>query len=137
MLRIVGEVASMGSSGEIRNAAGLTDAEIHVLRGRLERMRDELRARLAHEAAVSRQSEPLVEPVEAAEQTREQDDAILFAAHDRARLHEVEHALDKMSNGLYGLSEVSGEPISYERLLAVPWARHDSDEDTYAGAETP
>jgi DnaK suppressor protein len=126
----------MGSSGQIRNAAGLSDEQLRVLRGRLERMRAELTARLAREGAVSRESEPLVEPVEAAEQTREQDDAILFAAHDRARLREVEHALAKLANGLYGLSEVSGEPISYERLLAVPWARHDSDEDI-RGAESP
>jgi DnaK suppressor protein len=127
----------MGSSGQIRNAAGLTDEQIHVLRGRLERMREELSARLTHEATVSRESEPLAEPMDAAEQTREQDDAILLASHDRARLGEVEHALAKMSNGLYGLSEVSGEAISYERLLAVPWARHDSDEDIHAGAESP
>jgi DnaK suppressor protein len=127
----------MGSSGKIRNAAGLSDEQIRVLRGRLERMRDELSARLAREATVSRESEALVEPVDAAEQTREQDDAILFAAHDRARLREVEHALQKMSNGLYGLSEVSGEAISYERLLAVPWARQDSDEETRPGAEPP
>ena len=33
-----------------------------------------------------------------------------------------------MGSGEYGISEVSGEPISYERLLAVPWARVDSDE---------
>jgi DnaK suppressor protein len=125
------------NSGRVRNAAGLSDEQLRVLRGRLERMRAELSARLAREATVSRESEPLVESVEAAEQTREQDDAILFAAHDRARLLEVEHALNKMSNGLYGLSEVSGEPISYERLLAIPWARHDSDEDTRTGTELP
>src|SRR4051812_5647569 len=127
----------MGSSGQIRNAAGLSDEQLHVLRGRLERMRAELSARLNRESAVSRESEPLVEPVEAAEQTREQDDALLSAAHDQARLLEVEHALRKMSTALYGLSEVSGEPISYERLLAVPWARHDSDEDASSGAELP
>ena len=126
-------MVTMGSSGQLRNAAGLSDEQLHVLRGRLERMRAELSARLAREATVSRESEPLVESVEAAEQTREQDDAILFAAHDQARLREVEHALHKMSNGLYGLSEVSGEPISYERLLAVPWAREDSDEETRTG----
>jgi hypothetical protein len=27
------------------------------------------------------------------------------------------------------ISEISGEPISFERLRAVPWARYDSDED--------
>lgn len=111
-----------------RNAAGLNDEQLEVLRDRLERMGAELRQRLARESAVPRTSEPVVEVLDAAEQTREQDDAILFAEHDRALLHEVERALDKMSTGLYGLSEVSGEPIAYKRLLAVPWARYGSDE---------
>ena len=39
-----------------------------------------------------------------------------------------------MSTGLYGFSEVSGDPIPYARLHAIPWARHDSDEvDDTAG----
>ncbi len=33
-----------------------------------------------------------------------------------------------MSIGLYGISEISGDPIPYPRLHAIPWARHDSDE---------
>jgi RNA polymerase-binding transcription factor DksA len=37
-----------------------------------------------------------------------------------------------MDNGRYGVSEVSGEPIPYARLLAVPWARTDSDEELFS-----
>jgi len=123
------------SSESDRNAAGLSEEQLEVLRDRLERIRAELRQRLARESAVPRTSEPVVEVLDAAEQTREQDDAILFAEHDRALLHEVERALDKMSTGLYGLSEVSGEPIAYKRLLAVPWARYGSDEVTDTARE--
>ena len=112
----------------VRNAAGLSDEQLEILRDRLERMRGELRARIARESGVPRASEKLIEPLEAAEQTREQDDAILMAEHDREHLREIEHAIHKMSTGLYGISEVSGEPIPYARLHAIPWARHDSDE---------
>lgn len=38
-----------------------------------------------------------------------------------ARLRQVTHALDRMEQGLYGLSEVSGRPIPAERLDAIPW----------------
>jgi DnaK suppressor protein len=113
---------------QVRNAAGLSDDQLEILRDRLERLRVELRARIARESAVPRHTEKLVEPLEAAEQTRQQDDAITFAEHDREHLREIEHAIHKMSTGLYGISEVSGDPIPYARLHAIPWARHDSDE---------
>jgi DnaK suppressor protein len=112
----------------IRNAAGLSDEQLEILRDRLERMRGELRARIARESAVPREAEKFVEPLEAAEQTREQDDAISLVERDREHLREIEHAIHKMSTGLYGISEVSGDPIPYARLHAIPWARHDSDE---------
>jgi DnaK suppressor protein len=114
----------------VRNAAGLSDEQVAILRGRLQHLREELRQRLTGEASVQRDTERFVEALDAAEQTREQDDAVTFAARDRERLRDIERALAKIGSGRYGLSEVSGEPISFERLLAVPWARQDSDEDS-------
>ena len=38
------------------------------------------------------------------------------------------YALRKIEDGSYGISEASGDPIPFERLRAVPWARTDSDE---------
>jgi RNA polymerase-binding transcription factor len=122
---------------QIRNAAGLSDEQLEILRDRLERIRAELRVRIARESAVSRETEKLVEPLEAAEQTREQDDAISMAEHDREHLREIEHAIYKMSTGLYGISEISGEPIPYARLHAIPWARHDSDEVEESAGRSP
>jgi DnaK suppressor protein len=113
---------------QIRNAAGLSDEQLEILRDRLERLRAELRARIARESAVQRETEKFAEPLEAAEQTREQEDAISLVEHDREHLREIEHAIHKMSIGLYGISEISGDPIPYARLHAIPWARHDSDE---------
>jgi DnaK suppressor protein len=109
-------------------ASGLTEKELHALRERLERLRAELTERIAHEQAVALEGEHLSEPMDAAEQTREQDDAVLFTHRDRALLREVEHALSKFDSGRYGLSESSGEPIGFRRLEAVPWARVGADE---------
>jgi len=39
------------------------------------------------------------------------------------QLREIDHALNKMKNGVYGHCEETGEPISFERLLANPTAR--------------
>jgi DnaK suppressor protein len=52
-----------------------------------------------------------------------------LATQERALLAEVEHALSKLDSGSYGISEASGEPIRYERLLALPWARTDVDDE--------
>jgi DnaK suppressor protein len=40
----------------------------------------------------------------------------------RSNLRDVEHALAKMETGSYGTCERCGQPISLERLEALPWA---------------
>ncbi|MCY8238880.1 TraR/DksA family transcriptional regulator [Bacillus inaquosorum] len=42
---------------------------------------------------------------------------------DRELLEEVNHALQKMKDGTYGVCEKTGQDIPYERLEAVPYAR--------------
>jgi DnaK suppressor protein len=113
----------------MENAAGLNDEQLATLRERLERLRTDLRRRLEREQSVARETDQVIEEVEAAEQTREQDDAVTFADRDRDRLREVERALQKMESGRYGISERSGDPIPFQRLRAIPWARTDSDEE--------
>jgi len=54
--------------------------------------------------------------------------ALTFSEAERERLREIEQALERMDNGTYGLSEVSGKPIPLERLRAVPWARARAEE---------
>lgn len=41
----------------------------------------------------------------------------------QARLSDINHALEKIEQGTYGICEVSGEPIEIERLEANPAAR--------------
>jgi DnaK suppressor protein len=118
---IEGEKAAM-------NASGLTAGQLEILRQRLEHLRAELQARLEREEQRARETDRLTEPMDAAELTREQDDAVTFSEHDRIRLRDVEHALAKLENGTYGVSEASGRPIGFRRLLAVPWARVAADE---------
>ena len=43
-------------------------------------------------------------------------------ARDRQKLSQVTRALERIEQGTYGLSEVSGKPIPIERLEAIPYA---------------
>jgi DnaK suppressor protein len=116
------------SQGTAANAAGLTHEQVQQLREQLLQLQSALQARLRRQQAVVREAEPEIEPLEVAEQTREQDDALTFSQRDRELLSDVNYALRKIEDGSYGISEASGDPIPFERLHAVPWARTDSDE---------
>jgi DnaK suppressor protein len=111
------------------SSAGLTAEQVRVLEERLHTLRTQLLARQVTDRAVAREGEPLTEPMDAAEQTRVQEDALLANDRDRILYAEVEHALAKIAAGSYGVSERSGEPIGFRRLLAVPWARLTVDEE--------
>ena len=47
----------------------------------------------------------------------------------------VNHALQRMDDGTYGLSEESGQPIPYERLEALPMATRTTDEQARYDAQ--
>ena len=48
--------------------------------------------------------------------------ASLTGQHE-ATIGEINAAIMRMDNGRYGFSEKSGEPINFERLKIIPWAR--------------
>jgi DnaK suppressor protein len=93
-----------------------------------------LRTRLLAERARIQSSETTLSPVredegrqsdemDQAEASLVQHEALGRAAHDQARLAQIDRALARFDAGTYGISELSGEPIGYARLSAVPWAR--------------
>lgn len=43
--------------------------------------------------------------------------------HEEHLLEEIDAALKRIDDGVYGSCEVDGTPISFERLQALPWAR--------------
>jgi RNA polymerase-binding transcription factor DksA len=52
---------------------------------------------------------------------RERD--LVLSAQALQLITEIDHALAKLTDGTYGICEVSGLPIPKERLKAIPWAR--------------
>ena len=105
----------------------LTKEQLAALRRRLEGESRRIQALLRAPTAASYDERS--EPEEVAQRTAEQDARVEIADRERALLAEVQHALEKLRNGTYGLDERTGQPIAYERLAAVPWARGAADDE--------
>ena len=104
-------------------ASTLTKAQLDDLRGRLERERARIQRVLGSAPARAAQPDQETELEEAAQRETERSRGAEVEARERALLAEVERALAKLANGRYGVGEQTGDPIPYERLVAVPWAR--------------
>jgi DnaK suppressor protein len=52
-----------------------------------------------------------------------EDQFVTIQERMRAQILEVEIALSKIEQGLYGICEETEEPIEVERLIAIPWTR--------------
>jgi len=55
--------------------------------------------------------------------TFDRDFALSLVSNDQEALQEVDAAIQRIFNGTYGICEITGKPISGERLDAVPFTR--------------
>jgi RNA polymerase-binding transcription factor len=110
--------------------AGLTPEQIAKLRQRLVEKRHELLEEHDRHLEGGRlpPEEHVSEPEEEAARTNQRETLIGLAEVERIRLVEIDLALHKIDDGTYGVSEESGEPIGFDRLRAVPWARFTAPE---------
>jgi len=119
---------------EPEHERALTQAQREELRRTLEAKRAQLLLVLReHEDSEEERDDQALErdptdPADLAESAIEDHDRISMADHNLELLEEVDHALTRLDEGTYGLSEASGRPIPYERLRAVPWARYSAEE---------
>ncbi len=110
-------------------AEPLSPQQLLDLRERLERELERLKGKIAlatsARTAQGMQDPLLSDPEDFAEMaqdiTQEETEAAL-SANDVQLLARVQHALQRVYGGTYGHSEVTGEPIPFERLDALPWA---------------
>ncbi len=103
-------------------ASTLTPQQLDELRSRLEDERARILRVLATPSS-GPQPDQERELEEAAQRETERARRVEIERRERALLAEVERALAKLASGRYGASEKTGDPIPYERLAAVPWAR--------------
>lgn len=104
----------------------LTPADLDHFKLRLEGQREALKRQISSlegsMASPGEYEEAMQERGDNALFLRERDDEwdqLNFAKGELAR---VERALDRIKDGTYGLSQVSGKPIPRERLEALPTA---------------
>lgn len=82
---------------------------------------------MEHEALKSQSGSLSHLPQHMAEQgseTYEQSLSLDLAAADRVLLREIDAALQRIADRIYGLCERTGKAISKERLAELPWARY-------------
>jgi DnaK suppressor protein len=85
--------------------------------------------RTARIAATVRQDDDPADYADDAASLAERDRLLLENELDRELLQMIDHAMERVREGSYGTSEVSGRPIPLERLEAVPWATTLADEE--------
>jgi RNA polymerase-binding transcription factor DksA len=109
-------------------SSGLSAKQIKVLHLRLVELKIELNAALMGKAGIfntEAQNESLIkgDDAEVAEKQRVSNAALQELDFLKGRLKLVERAMAKIEEGVYGICEDTEEPIGFERLTVVPWAR--------------
>jgi len=59
--------------------------------------------------------------------TFDRDFALSLVSSEQEALSEIEAAIKRITDGSYGICEVSGQPIAKARLLAVPFTRYSAE----------
>jgi DnaK suppressor protein len=101
---------------------------LEKVRARLETERKRLMAELdelqtnVEPAEVRREGSPFGKREEEATESFELEKRLALRKQIQGNLTEIEHALEKFKNGTYGLCDICGQPITPERLEAVPYA---------------
>ena len=110
--------------------AALNQSQLEELARRLTEKRHELTERVVNleQQMVIKDDCSLADAADAASiQENRQRARGMLEQHEQT-LKEIDAALHLLGNGIYGVSETTGEPIAYDRLTLIPWARTDADD---------
>jgi DnaK suppressor protein len=104
----------------------IDEAKLKELRGELEAQRENLRREITEQGGNPDADEADIDVergfADSAHSTAERARLLSVMKALRANLRWVNRALTKMDLGTYGVCERCGNPISIERLDALPWA---------------
>jgi len=105
--------------------ADLTPKQVQELSDQLADKRREMvdSIDLLRETIMSKHECDILDAGDSASHNEEHRRAATIARHHKETIAEIDLALDRLKEGRFGISETTGEPIAYERLLAIPWAR--------------
>jgi RNA polymerase-binding transcription factor DksA len=57
-----------------------------------------------------------------------------LASFEQEALYEIDAALKRIEDGTYGICELTGKPIPWERLEAIPWTRFSLEAQNQLGS---
>ncbi len=92
---------------------------------RLARLREEFKRKqdsLALDAEPAQQYSGM-HMADAGTDASDRDLALGLISFESGNVHEIDMAIERIRTGTYGICEVTGKPISAQRLKAVPWTR--------------
>ena len=110
--------------------AELSQAQLESLAARMKEKRRELagRAEDLEQQIVIKDDCSHTDAADAASAQESRLRARGMVEQNRQVIMEIDAAFRRLKSGSYGVSETTGEPIDYERLMLVPWARVGTDE---------
>jgi len=100
------------TSPELKSLKALLDEQLRTL---MDQSREAVNT-----LTTVREGDP--DPLDLAVTESNREFTLRLADRERRLLSKIRYALDRMSNGEYGVCEGCGEPITYKRLLARPVA---------------
>jgi RNA polymerase-binding protein DksA len=105
------------------------DEQLRKVRGRLVARGSELNDRIHRvHADLSREREPLPRDAPDAAILVENDDVLRAIEQSAAtEMHHIDHALERIEAGAFGVCEACGEDIGLSRLDVVPYATRCAD----------
>lgn len=111
--------------------AALDQTQLEKLAARLVDKRQELAERIVNleQQIVVKDGCSLLDVADAAYLQENRLRAGKILEQDRQVIKEIDDALHRLSNGHYGVDQAMGEPIGYERLKLIPWARTNAAEE--------
>lgn len=124
-----GAEKSLKRDEAISGASGLNLAQLKMLKMKLGELRDEILRSIETKTqhvlrhAIDLENTLQGDDAEVAEKQRLSNANLQELEFLKSRLSLVDRALLKMREGVYGICEETEEPIGFERLQVVPWAR--------------
>ncbi len=86
------------------------------------RLTTELELYTSPSSNVDRSVSPFNKKLEAASEITEMEQRLAKVRHIQQQITDLEHALQKVDNGTYGICDNCGKPIAEGRLKAIPQA---------------
>lgn len=107
----------------------LTPQQLLQLNKKLLQARAALAERVKRLAGEAREETPSysMHMADAATDSFDRDLTLGLASFEQETLYEIDAALKRIKYGVYGFCELTGKPIPWRRLLAIPWTRFSLD----------